>query len=342
MEAGMKPITITALFLISVSAFVLAQQPPPQGETFYHQSLHYTNRGIEFVYSKEHGGLERLTGLSAAQMNCAQSKCHVTTCDQCHKKEVDDKAFYTTDATQIQEACQKCHPVAKDDPDVHFSRGMKCMDCHTAREIHGDGIPHKTYMEPGFFDTRCENCHGQIAKTVSHTIHKGKLDCIPCHVIEMPTCINCHIDTRLAGGKGTSIELKNMYFLVNHDGRVRLANFLSYVYGNKTMITLAPSFNHSIKKQGRNCSDCHKSQIVKDISKNKFFPIRWEKGAVKNVEGVIPVLEGMKWNIAFLTKKDDQWTPLQNPEQPLLNYSGYCTPLTQTQFDKLLSGGTPK
>jgi hypothetical protein len=24
--------------------------------------------------------------------------------------------------------------------DVHFASGMECMDCHTPREMHGDGI----------------------------------------------------------------------------------------------------------------------------------------------------------------------------------------------------------
>jgi len=209
------------------------------------------------------------------------------------------------------------------------------MDCHTAREIHGDGTLHSTYNEPGFFDARCENCHDQIAKTASHTIHQGKLDCIPCHVLEMPTCINCHIDTRLVNGKDNSIQLNNMLFLVNHDGKVKLANFLSYVYGEKTMITLAPSFTHSVKKSGRTCGECHGSKIVQDLKKNKLTLMRWEGGAMKNVEGVIPVIEGMTWNLPWLSKSDGRWVPLKSAVKPLVNFSGYCSPLTAEQFDKL-------
>jgi hypothetical protein len=319
--------------------YLFAQEPSPPKENFYNKSLHYTNKGIEFICSREQGGLERMTGLSAKQMNCVLAKCHVTTCDECHKKEITGKDYYSVEQAKTEEACQRCHPVEKDDPDIHFRNGMKCMDCHSSREIHGDGIEHMTYMEPGFFDTRCENCHKSISQSTSHKVHKGKLDCTPCHVREMMTCVNCHIDTRLASGKDISIALNNMYFLVNHDDRIKLANFLSYVYGNKTMITLAPAFPHSIKKEGRKCPECHNSQIARYIKNNTFTPLRWEKDSLMNVQGVIPVLEGMKWNMVFLTREDGKWRPLENPEEPLIHFSGYCTPLNQAQFDKLLSAG---
>ncbi len=325
---NLRRMDLIFLLLLTFQAVTFAQPC----EHFYNKSLHYTNRGISFIYSKEHGGLERLTGLSAEEMNCTQSRCHVRSCDDCHAKQVGEKSFYSVEQSRTEAACQKCHPVAKDDPDVHYRRGMKCMDCHTSREIHGDGIEYLTYMQPGFFDAKCENCHTSLSPSPSHTVHQGKLDCVPCHVRDVPTCINCHIDTRRAGGKETSIRLQNMLFLVNHNGKVKLANFLSYVYGNKTMITLAPTFPHSLKKEGRRCNECHNSQIVKDIKKNRFAPIRWQNGEVKNVAGVIPVVEGMKWNIVFLTKKDEKWTPLQKPEEPLINFSGFCTPLSQEQF----------
>jgi hypothetical protein len=333
---------IISMLIFCLCYSVFAQEAAPQPENFYNKSLHYTNKGIEFIYSKEQGGLERLTGLSVVQMNCLKSKCHVTTCDECHKKEIDGKAYYSVAQAKTEQACQRCHPVEKDDPDIHFSKGMKCMDCHSRREIHGDGIEHKTYMEPGFFDVRCENCHDSLSPSLSHKVHKGKLDCTPCHVRDMITCVNCHIETRLNTSKDTSVPLNNMFFLVNHDGRVKLANFLSYVYGNKTMITLAPAFPHSIKKEGRKCTECHNSRIVKDIKNNTFQPFWWEKDTVMNVQGLIPVLEDMKWNIVYLTRKDGKWMPLEKPEKPLINFSGYCTPLNQTQFDKLVSVGGGK
>jgi hypothetical protein len=43
-------------------------------------------------------------------------------------------------------------------PDVHFLAGMECIDCHTAREVMGDGYAHAS-ME-GQLEIRCEDCHG--------------------------------------------------------------------------------------------------------------------------------------------------------------------------------------
>ncbi len=43
-------------------------------------------------------------------------------------------------------------------PDVHFSAGMECIDCHTSREVMGEG-----YAAPDMraqLEIRCENCHG--------------------------------------------------------------------------------------------------------------------------------------------------------------------------------------
>lgn len=42
--------------------------------------------------------------------------------------------------------------------DVHFEAGMECVDCHTSREVMGDGFAHAN-ME-GQLEIRCEDCHG--------------------------------------------------------------------------------------------------------------------------------------------------------------------------------------
>ena len=328
----------TCLFSVPVllgllcSAMAQEEKPLPT-ENFYTKSLHYTNKGIEFLYSKEQGGLERLTGLSANVLGCSKSKCHATSCDACHAKEMNGKVTYSLDKTVALHACHQCHgEMDKDTVDVHFSKGMKCLDCHSLREIHGDGVSYNTYMQPGFYDTRCEKCHPKIGRSRSHILHEGKVDCVVCHTAETVICLNCHIDEDL---KTTQIVLTKMLFLINHEGKVTAGNMLSYVYQNRTMITFAPVYYHSIKKQGRQCKECHDSKIVRDIKDRAFKPVRWEKGAMKNVEGVIPVVDGMMWNLVYLARKDTAWIPLTDPAEPLLNYSGYCTPLTHEQFGKL-------
>ena len=43
-------------------------------------------------------------------------------------------------------------------PDVHFEAGMECIDCHTSREVMGDGFAHANMGEQ--VEIRCEDCHG--------------------------------------------------------------------------------------------------------------------------------------------------------------------------------------
>lgn len=310
--------------------------PAPPDESFYNQSLHYTNRGIEWVYSKEQGGLETITGVPASELGCTAARCHARTCDTCHRKDVDGKAAFTVDPAVAQAACEKCHGAPeKDDPDVHVRAGMKCMDCHSVREIHGDGVLYDSFNQPGVLDTRCGKCHPNPGRSASHTVHGGKLDCSACHSREAANCLNCHIETRIQDKKSVSIRMDGMLFLVNHEDRVTPANFLSYVSGNRTMITLAPSFGHSIRKEGRRCPECHGSPTVRAIAGDRFVAASWKKGKLTNAKGVIPVLDGMTWRIPYLTRRDTTWVPLPRPDAPVVHFSGFCGPLTREQLARL-------
>ncbi len=43
-------------------------------------------------------------------------------------------------------------------PDVHFAAGMECIDCHTSRDVMGDGFAYRNmYLQT---ETACEDCHG--------------------------------------------------------------------------------------------------------------------------------------------------------------------------------------
>jgi hypothetical protein len=339
-------IFVSTLILLGTIIFIFGsteEKTPPPEKNFYEKSLHYTNKGLEYWYGKEQGGLERLTGIPFSELPCA--KCHVRTCDTCHKQEVNGKAEYSLEPARAQDICQSCHGIepleeVRKNPegaalDVHFKKGMKCLDCHSVREVHGDGVEYNSIQQPGAMDTRCENCHSSLSQGESHTVHAGKVDCNACHIRDLPSCYNCHFDTRVKEGKSVSLPLKNLLFLINHEGKVTLGNLHTFVYQNKGMITFGPSFPHSIMKDGRKCEDCHHTQIQKDIKKNKFYPVVYEKGEIKNVKGVIPVLEGLKWNFVYLNYENGKWVPLENPGEPLLNYSGYSSPLTKEQFSKL-------
>ncbi len=43
-------------------------------------------------------------------------------------------------------------------PDVHFSAGLHCVDCHTSVEVHGDGALHQN--SDSLTRVTCESCHG--------------------------------------------------------------------------------------------------------------------------------------------------------------------------------------
>ncbi len=43
-------------------------------------------------------------------------------------------------------------------PDIHFTRGMECIDCHTSRDIMGDGYSYQNMYQQT--EIRCEDCHG--------------------------------------------------------------------------------------------------------------------------------------------------------------------------------------
>ncbi len=334
----MKKLFYTLVVLIILCGNLFSQENNylPDSNNMFTKSLHYTFKGLQFVYSKEQGGLERLTGRPSSELGCAKSQCHITSCDVCHKGDVSGKSLYSIDAAKNPKVCEPCHgDMAKDNPDVHFAKKMVCSDCHTSRELHGDGTAHNTFNEPGFFDAKCTNCHSSLNQSASHTVHSDKLDCLACHMSGSTTCLNCHIDSRLRGVKGSSVQFKNMYFLVNHDGKVKPANMLSYVYQGKKMITFAPTFTHTVLKEGRKCGECHKSVITNDINSGNFRLASWENSALKGAEGVIPVFDVLKWNIDFLDRPDSTWILLNQSSETLINYSGYCSPLTKEQFKKM-------
>ena len=47
-------------------------------------------------------------------------------------------------------------------PDVHFTAGMECIDCHTSRDVMGDGFSYRNmYLQT---EISCEDCHGSATQ----------------------------------------------------------------------------------------------------------------------------------------------------------------------------------
>ncbi len=321
-----------ALILLS-SAAALAQKPAPASAptpATYGKSLHVTNQGL--VYAYDHG-LRKLTGFPADRIGCTKDACHARTCGVCHDVDAAGKVATPVSRAKAEKACEPCHgaPDPKD-VDVHVQKGMKCLDCHTAREIHGDGKAYDSAWQEGVLQTRCENCHKDLSKSRSHTVHKGKVDCSACHTLQVRACFNCHIDSRLAGVSEASIRHDGAVYLVNHAGRVRIANLLTYVYKTGTAITVGPAFGHKIVKQGRACADCHANANVKAIAAGTFVLSRFERGELTTATGIVPVTDPAAWKIAFLGREGKKWVPLARPEAPIVAFGGFSSPLTKAQL----------
>jgi hypothetical protein len=64
-----------------------------------------------------------------------------------------DANYYITDEDST-------NKVDETPPDIHFEKGMHCIDCHTKHDVHGDGHLYSDTL--GQVEIRCESCHGTI------------------------------------------------------------------------------------------------------------------------------------------------------------------------------------
>ncbi|MEW6001405.1 MAG: hypothetical protein AB1638_01955 [Nitrospirota bacterium] len=343
----MKKVLLISVFLGSLvslgSQENLYSQEIKKEDLFFFSSLHYTTKGMAYWYDKANGGLETIVGIPYAKLDC--QNCHIPACDTCHKKVIDGKAFYSKEAARNQEICLHCHKreatimqidrTAKQ-IDVHAEKGMQCVNCHTAREVHGDGTEYSSMKQKGAMDAACVNCHKSVTSSVSHKIHRDKLDCEACHVRHVLSCSNCHFYTLVKEGKRVAIPLTDWVFLMNYNGKVTSANMQTFVVpDNKTFLMFAPANSHSIMKDGRKCGDCHGTEIVKQVQKGKISLTWLESGKLDHLKGVIPVVEGVTYESVYQNYQDGKWIPIENPPAPLLHYAGFGKPLSAEQLKKL-------
>jgi len=337
-----------ALGLIGLAYYPLAlSQDIKPKDCFFLSSLHYTAKGMEYWYSKEKGGLELVTGVPYEKLNC--QNCHVAGCDVCHKQETIKKdcklQSYSTKVSKNQDRCLPCHGreaamirinhSAKQE-DIHVQKGLGCLDCHSGREMHGDGQVYDSHKQPGAMDTQCENCHDTIKKTEAHTVHGDKLDCKACHIRHVVSCTNCHFDHFLEKGERKAVPVSGWVFLMNYKNKVSSASMQTFVaQGNKTFLIFAPHMSHAIMKEGRRCEGCHGTETMKQAQKGEI-KLTWMEGEkMGNLKGVIPVVDKTNYQCAYLDLKNNKWVPLDNPAKPLRQYVAYGQPLSQEQLDKL-------
>ena len=191
--------------------------------------------------------------------------------------------------------------------------------------------------EEGAMETKCENCHDSIEPTYSHTVHNNKLDCKSCHSRHVLSCTNCHFDFMAETGKRLSIPVSGWLFLINHKGKVTSAGMQTFVAkGNKTFLIFAPHMSHSIMQEGRKCEECHGTEISKKVQKGKVTLTWLEDNKVINSKGVIPVVDGINYKCVYHDLINGKWIPINNPEDPIVQYPAFGKPLSREQLDNLV------
>ncbi|MFC2137417.1 hypothetical protein ACFLTE_04515 [Bacteroidota bacterium] len=139
--------------------------------------------------------------------NCAT--CHGT-CGNCHIVRppigggglINSHEFIKT--PDMVSVCVTCHTsrgghaylgvAAGTKPDIHLTNmGYRCIDCHDAGELHGDGQPVEQRYAYDKLPT-CEKCHiGIESKNSYHGMHYNDFNCQVCHSQVYNNCGSCHI-----------------------------------------------------------------------------------------------------------------------------------------------------
>jgi hypothetical protein len=185
----------------------------------YKSALHYTTagqkHGISSRMSKEEA---EVFGAKVFEKSCRS--CH-SSCGDCHVKSpvisgvnlglLKGHQFVKKDEGKT---CALCHggrvyPEFTGEyggtADVHYQKGMICMDCHKKTEFHGDGNAYTSRREVKDRPT-CLQCHKigdektDQAKS-AHATHGKKLSCSACHsAAPYRNCYDCH------AGKGAQAK----------------------------------------------------------------------------------------------------------------------------------------
>ena len=330
-------VILVIFFLLSVSTLLISQ------DFFFTKSLHSTTEGMRYWY-EENGGFKDVTGIPYSELDC--QNCHVKSCDKCHAEKKGETFSYTVARAQDKETCLPCHSREAATfrfgkkigmLDVHIANDMNCADCHKAEDVHGDGNFYHSMRDTNAVRAACTNCHEPDSALRAHTVHKGKLDCNACHVKYTTTCMNCHFDRFLETGsrKGNFLALPANVFLINYNGKVTTANVQTLVHNGEKFITYAPYFTHAVQKQARGCSECHGTDLVKQLKKGKHVAaMEFKDGKFVPQQCVVPIVaDQLDW--PFLTRSGDKWVVLKNDKPVHVQHACYGTPLTKGQIKKM-------
>src|SRR2546425_3742671 len=143
------------------------------------------------------------------------------------------------------------HAYSQQMPDVHFTRGLACIDCHTEREVHGDGqVYRKRHYE---VELRCETCHGAPDRLATGGTAQGR----KLRNLFLPSGPNpagvVTLLSKFTGRLHTVPQLANLATQpVGHD-----AKHLAEYEFKKLGFAHNPIVPHTVVKASRTCESCH-------------------------------------------------------------------------------------
>ncbi len=308
----------------------------PPGKAFP-TSLHTrADGGMAYWYAKGNGGFERETGIPFKDLAC--KGCHHTgACDACHKlpppSKVGDESCLTCHTRQGAEGKQGY-------TDLHRQElGMRCRDCHSSADVHGDGKRYDTLFDRP--QVRCEKCHPQVKSHLAHDIHADRLDCSSCHMKTVVTCYNCHFESQVNGKEMVfNAQFKDFMFLVNRGGKVVPGNMHTVTYQGKSFVVISAFHSHTIVRKGHDCKDCHNSPALTEYEQGgKMTVSRWDQatGKLEGPSGIYPLppdyATALKFD--FVDLKDGNWVFLKSGADRIQMIEKYGAPLTTEQMRKL-------
>jgi hypothetical protein len=112
------------------------------------------------------------------------NKVTVSQCMRCHNNEGARIGFAYTGKAQARGGLPYHSDGTRPEPtygvcmltvgrgDVHFEKGLSCIDCHTSQELHGDGNLYRTMRDE--VSIRCESCHGTPYEAASLKDGRGR------------------------------------------------------------------------------------------------------------------------------------------------------------------------
>lgn len=170
-------------------------------------------------------------------------------------------------------------------PDVHFSRGMDCIDCHTSKDLHGTGSLYASKNVEVAID--CESCHGTT--TAAPTLKDRRNQSLPNIITQGQEVL---LQGKVSGQRWNVIQIDKLLARDALPVAMRIPAHLQESYDEK-----------GVKQKNRlECYACHATtapqyygyQFRRDD--RAMAPVDWVQGIG---EATAPVLSQGAWAVDF-------------------------------------------